>query len=130
LRRDKSGNVLRIEFTVNDVSQLKVFRDVHHKNGTVSKERAQVEKSIYSLIHIIRFGKADTKRYLDFLSKISRLLKRLIVFNLVKRIKHTYKYFLAETGRIIITMFLKLRNLTVIPLFILFEELSPSFNKS
>jgi predicted transcriptional regulator len=201
---NKSGNVLRIELTVNDVSQLKVFRDVHHKDGTVSKERAPMEKSIYSLIHIIRFGKADTKRYLDFLSKmkdnskaisqlseftnrktvnnknykgfnplnekeiqifqalvngaliangftskhlkkylseyfnekwstskISRLLKRLIVFNLVKRMKHTYKYFLTETGRIIITMFLKLRNLTVIPaLSILFEELLPSFNKS
>ena len=196
---NKAGNVLRIELTVNDVTQLKVYRNVHHKNGSVTKEQAQMEKSIYSLFHIIRFGKADTNRYLDFLSKmednskaicklsdftnrktfnnrnyrgfnplneqelvifqvllngaliangftskhlkkylsqyvkeqwttskISRLLKRLIVFNLIKRLKKSYKYFLTETGRIIITMFLKLRNLTVIPtLSTLLNDLRP-----
>jgi len=197
---NKAGNVLRIELTVNKVSELKVYRDVHHKNGTVTKELSQMEKSIYSLPYIIRFGKANTSRYLDFLSKmednsrgiselsdftnrktdnnrnyrgfnplnenellifqalihgaliangftsknlkaylsqifkeqnwttskISRLLKRLIVFNLVKRLKKTYKYFLTEKGRIIITMFLKLRNMTIIPtLNTLLNELSP-----
>jgi hypothetical protein len=201
---NKAGNVLRIELTVNDVTQLRVYRNVHHKDGSVTKEQAQMEKSIYSLVHIIRFGKADTNRYLDFLSKmednskaisqlseftnrktlnnrnyrgfnplneqellifqvllngaliangftskhlkkylsqyvkeqwttskISRLLKRLIVFNLIKRLKKSYKYFLTETGRIIITMFLKLRNLTVIPvLSILLNDLRFSFAKS
>jgi hypothetical protein len=202
---NKAGNVLRIELTVNDVTQLKVFRKVHHKNGSVNKQQAQMEKSIYSLIHIIHFGKADTNRYLDFLSKmednskaisrlseftnrktdnnnrnyrgfnplneqelsifqvllngaliangftskhlkkylsqyvkeqwttskISRLLKRLIVFNLIKRLKKSYKYFLTETGRIIITMFLKLRNMTIIPtLSMLLNNLHPSLVKS
>ncbi len=193
---NKAGNVLRIELTVNDISLLKVNRKVHHKNGSVTKEPAAMKKSIYSLIDIVRFGKADINRYLDFLSKmddnsraiselsgfttkrtennrnykgfnplnenelhifqvllngaliaggfkskhlkqylsqyfkeqwttskISRLLKRLIVFNLIKRVRHSYKYFLTETGRIIITMFCKLKNLTVIPtLSILFND--------
>jgi hypothetical protein len=201
---NKAGNVLRIELTVNDVTQLRVYRKVHHKDGSVTKQQAQMEKSIYSLVHIIRFGKADTARYLDFLSKmednskaicqlsdftnrktfnnrnyrgfnplnenelvifqvllngaliangftskhlkkylsqyvkeqwttskISRLLKRLIVFNLVKRLKKSYKYFLTETGRIIITMFLKLRNLTVIPTLSFFlNDLRPVLVKS
>ncbi len=185
---NKAGNVLRIEITINDVHLLTVNREVHHKNGSVTKEPAVMKKSIYSLIDIIRFGKADINRYLDFLSKmddnsraisqlsefttrktennrnykgfnplnenelhifqvllngaliaggfkskhlkqylfqyfkeqwttskISRLLKRLIVFKLIKRVRHSYKYFLTETGRIIITMFCKLKNLTVIP---------------
>ena len=185
---NKAGNVLRIELTVNDVSLLKVYREVHHKDGSVTKGPAPMEKSIYSLVDIMRFGKADINRYLDFLSKmednsraiselseftnrktennrnykgfnplnenelhtfqvlldgaliaggftskhlrnylfqyfkeqwttsrISRLLKRLIVFNLIKRVRHSYKYFLTEKGRIIITMFLKLKNLTVVP---------------
>ena len=201
---NKAGNVLRIELTVNDVTQLRVYRKVHHKDGSVTKEQAQMEKTIYSLVHIIRFGKADTSRYLDFLSKmednskairqlseftnkknlnnrnyrgfnplneqelmifqvllngaliangftsknlkknlsqyvkeqwttskISRLLKRLIVFKLIKRVKHSYKYFLTETGRIIITMFLKLRNLTVMPtLSIFLNDLRPALVKS
>ncbi len=196
---NKSGNVLRIELTVNDISELKVFREVHHKDGSVTKQQAQMENTIYSLPYLVYFGKADTNRYLDFLtkmedqnkaisqlseftnrktdnnrnyrgfnplnenelsifqvllngalivngftskhlkrylsqyfkeqwtsSKISRLLKRLIVFNLIKRLKKSYKYFLTEKGRIIITMFLKLRNLTVIPsLNFLLNELHP-----
>jgi hypothetical protein len=201
---NKAGNVLRVELTVNDVTQLRVYRKVHHKDGSVTKEQAQMEKTIYSLVHIIRFGKADTSRYLDFLSKmednskairqlseftnrktlnnrnysgfnplnehelvifqvllngaliangftskhlkknlsqyvkeqwttskISRLLKRLIVFNLIKRLKKSYKYFLTETGRIIITMFLKLRSLTIMPtLSALLNDLRPVLVKS
>ena len=185
---NKAGNVLRVEVTINDLHEFTVFRKVHHKDGTVSKEKAVVEKTIYSLIHIIRIAKDCTRRYLDFIakmndnsrgiselseftnrktegnknykgfnplnefehrifqalssgvliaggfrnkhlrkyleeyfdeqwttSKVSRLLKRLIVFNLVKRVKNSYKYYLTEKGRIIITMFLKLKNLTVVP---------------
>ncbi len=203
---NKAGNVLRIELTLNDVSEIKVYRDVHHKDGSNNKELAPMKKSIYSLVHVIRYAKACTSRYLDFLSKmednstsisklseftdrktdkdrnyrgfnplndkellifqallhgalivngfsskylkrylsqifkeqyywttsrVSRLLKRLIVFNLVKRLNKSYKYFLTDTGRIIITMFLKLRNLTVIPtLSALFNDIRPCLIKS
>lgn len=197
---NKSGNVLRIELTINKLNELKVHREVRHKDGSISKEQAAMKKSIYSLEHIIRFGKADTSRYLDFLSKmednsraiselsefterktqnnrnfrgfnplnqrellifqvllngaliangftskylkqylsqnvkeqwttskISRLLRRLIAFNLVKKLKNTYKYFLTEKGRIILTMFLKLKNMTVVPVLnILLNEICPS----
>lgn len=202
---NKAGNVLRIELTINNVSEFKVFRKVNHKDGSVSKQNAAMEKSIYSLIHVVRIGKDCTRRYLDFLSKmddnskaiselseftnrktegnrnykgfnplnenelhifqvllngaliaggftnkhlkkylsqyfkeqwttskVSRLLKRLIVFKLIKRVRHSYKYFLTETGRTIITMFVKLKNLTVIPTISEFmnNDLSPALCKS
>ncbi len=185
---NKAGNVLRVEVTINNLHEFKVIRDVHHRGGSISKEKAVLEKSIYSLIHVVRIGNDVTRRYLDFIaniednsrgiselseftnrktegnknykgfnplnefeyrifqalgsgaliaggfrnkhlkkylktyfhqqwttSKVSRLLKRLIIFKLIKRVKNSYKYYLTEKGRIIVTMFLKLRNLTVVP---------------
>jgi len=67
---NKSGNVLRIEVTFNNVSELKIEREVKQRNGQTVKKLANMKKSIYSMEHIIRFGKAATKRYLDFLSKM------------------------------------------------------------
>lgn len=67
---NKSGNVLRIEITFNNVSELKIEREVKQRNGQTVKKLANMKKSIYSMEHIIRFGKAATKRYLDFLSKM------------------------------------------------------------
>ena len=48
-------------------------------------------------------------------AKVSRLFKRLKVFGLIKKVNRTYKYFLTEKGRLLITLCVKLRNLTVIP---------------
>lgn len=48
-------------------------------------------------------------------SKISRLLKRLRVFGLLKRVAKSYKYFLSDKGRMILSLCVKLRNMTVIP---------------
>ena len=47
--------------------------------------------------------------------KISRLIKRLRVFGLVRRVHKTYKYFLTEKGRMIAVLAVKLRNISVIP---------------
>lgn len=187
---NKAGNVLRIEVMINKVSEFKVMREVRHMDGSLSKEKAALKKSIYSLIDLVRIANDVTRRYLDFIaklednsrgikelteftdrktdgkktykgfnplneleyrifqalssgaliaggfrnkhlkkyleiyfyqqwttSKVSRLLKRLIVFKLIKRVRNSYKYYLTEKGRVIITMFLKLRNLTVVPAF-------------
>lgn len=49
---DKHGIVLRIESTCNDVSAFKVKRNVEHKDGTTTKQKAPMKKSIYSLYQL------------------------------------------------------------------------------
>lgn len=46
---------------------------------------------------------------------VSRSLKRLRVHGLIKKIAHTYKYYLTSLGRKVISLGLKLRELFVIP---------------
>lgn len=47
--------------------------------------------------------------------QISRLLKRLHVHGLIRRIGHTYKYYLSKFGQQVICMGLKLKELVIIP---------------
>lgn len=47
--------------------------------------------------------------------QISRILKRLHVHGLIKKIGHTYKYYLSKFGQQVILMGLKLKELVVIP---------------
>ncbi len=47
--------------------------------------------------------------------QISRLLKRLRVHGLIKRVGRTYKYYLTQFGKHVITTGLKLRELIIIP---------------
>jgi len=186
---NKAGNVLRIEMTINNVSEFKVYREVHQRDGQIVTKLTNMKKSIYSLEHVVRIGNVAINRYLDFLSKmennnqgfaelrqlterktennknykgfnplnkedslifqellngsfiangftnkdiksilskilknqnwntskVSRLFKRLKVFGLIKKVHRTYKYFLTEKGRLLITLCVKLRNLTAIP---------------
>ena len=65
---DKFGKVLRIEITSNDVSQLKVFRDVHKRDGSIVQSIAPVKKSIYSLFDLTSVFKNACNRYLEFIS--------------------------------------------------------------
>jgi len=65
---DKFGSVLRIEVTSNDVSKMKVFREVNHKDGTVTNQWANCAKSIYSLYILTKTFRAVVNRYLEFVS--------------------------------------------------------------
>ena len=67
---DKSGCVLRIETTTNDVSFFKHHRKVEHRQGSATRELAPVKKSIYSLVDLrdILFG--CNRRYLEHLSAL------------------------------------------------------------
>jgi len=65
---DKFGKVLRIEVTSNDVSQLRVFREVQKRDGTTVKTIAPVKKSIYSLFDLTSVFKNACNRYLEFIS--------------------------------------------------------------
>lgn len=187
---NKSGNVLRIEITINNVSEFKIYREVERRDGqTKDKKFAPMKKSIYSLEHIIRIGKAATDRYIDYLSnmednntgvkelrhlterktkhgktykgfnplkqtdskifqilldgalittgfknydlrlrlnehlssenwntaKVSRLIRRLKIFGLLRKVHGTYRYFLTKKARLLFSLAVKLKNLLVIP---------------
>ena len=47
--------------------------------------------------------------------QMSRLLKRLRVHGLIKKVGHTYKYYLTRFGKAVITTGLKLRELVILP---------------
>lgn len=65
---DKFGMVLRIESTVNDISEFRVPREVEHRDGTCSIERAPMKKTIYNLYPLAQLLKDVNQRYLDFIS--------------------------------------------------------------
>jgi hypothetical protein len=63
------------------------------------------------------FRNATVRRHLPGYSgaQVSRLLKRLHVHGLIRKIGHTYKYYLTRSGQQVILTALKLRALVVIP---------------
>ena len=65
---DKFGLALRIETTVNDVSQFRLYREVDQRDGSKVKKMAVMKKNIYSLFPLIRLLKASNHRYLEFIS--------------------------------------------------------------
>ena len=67
---DKSGIVLRIETTANDVSFFKHHRKVEHREGPPTREFAPVKKSIYSLIDLSEILLGCNRRYLAHLSAL------------------------------------------------------------
>ena len=67
---DKFGYVLRIETTVNNVSQFKHSREVQQRDGTVIQKVAPMKKNIYSLYPLGRLLKASNRRYLEFVSSL------------------------------------------------------------
>jgi hypothetical protein len=67
---DKSGIVLRIETTANDVSFFKHHRKVEHCEGPPTREFAPVKKSIHSLIDLREILLGCNRRYLAHLSAL------------------------------------------------------------
>lgn len=65
---DKFGHVLRIESTCNDVSSFRVKREVKHRDGSSTEQKAPLKKSIYSLYQLFTILKAANYRYLEFIS--------------------------------------------------------------
>ena len=48
-------------------------------------------------------------------AQVSRIIKRLHVHGLIRKIAHTYKYYLTKFGKQVVTMGLKLKELVIIP---------------
>jgi hypothetical protein len=67
---DKFGLILRIEVTVNDVSFFKHYRQVQHRDGSVTTTWAPMKKSIYSLPPLQETLLAANQRYLKFISEV------------------------------------------------------------
>jgi hypothetical protein len=65
---DKASKVLRIETTVNNITEFKVYRNVLKQTGQKVKEFASMKKSIYSLHDLIKHCQHSNARYLDFIS--------------------------------------------------------------
>jgi hypothetical protein len=63
------------------------------------------------------FRNSSLRRVLPHYSgpQLSRLLKRLHVHGLIKKVGHTYKYYLTHAGQQVVVTALKLRELVVIP---------------
>ena len=58
-------SVLRIETTINDPREFKIYATVHHHNGTDSKEWKPMGKSISNLYRYAEVAKACNQRFLD-----------------------------------------------------------------
>ena len=58
-------SVLRIETTINNPREFKVYATVHHNNGTESKEWKPMGKSISNLYRYAEVSKACNHRFID-----------------------------------------------------------------
>lgn len=180
---DKFGTILRIETTVNSVTDFQHFRQIDKKDGTKATGIAKMKKNIYSLYALGQVLKGSNSRYLEFISafedntqgnknllklsepvysadrsskgfnffnqfdlkllhiisrgeflingirnkdiriffkelspsSISRILKRLLLHNIIKRAHKSYKYYLTTLGKAIIATALKLKEFLIIP---------------
>jgi len=61
---------LRIEMTINNPREFKVFKDINHQDGTVSKQWVPMGKSISNLYRYAEVSKAANRRFLDSLQNI------------------------------------------------------------
>ena len=61
---------LRVEMTINDPKEFKVYKDVHHENGTTSKRWVPMGKSIANLYQYAEISKAANKRFLNSMQNI------------------------------------------------------------
>lgn len=61
---------LRVEMTINDPREFKVYKDVHHRDGTVSRRWVPMGKSISNLYRYAEVSKAANRRFLDSLHDI------------------------------------------------------------
>ena len=63
-------SVLRIETTINDPREFKVYATVHRRNGTESEEWKPMGKSISNLYRYAEVSKSCSRRFLDAMINI------------------------------------------------------------
>ena len=181
---DKASKVLRVETTVNDIGEFKIFRDVLTQSGQYVNKFANMKKSIYSLYDLTKLCLSSNSRYLDFISsfedisegkknlwkiskketqnnrsykefnffseadaeilralmaaefningfrnknlreilknkfnsaQMTRIIKRLHIFGLIKKVKNTFKYYTTKFGKKVIAAGLIIKEFNIIP---------------
>jgi len=104
---------------LNQLTQTRV--DNHHRYkgfNLLSEEDASVLRLLlHGEFTISGFTNKVLRQWLPECTSahISRLLKRLRVFQLIRKVGQRYKYYLTDLGRSVATMVLKLRELHIIP---------------
>ncbi len=105
--------------TLNHLTQTLVEGQHRYKGFTLLSEE---DTSLFRLLlhgefAISGFSNKALRQFLpdQTSAQVSRLLKRLRVFKLIKKVGQRYKYYLSDFGRQVATMVLKLRELHVIP---------------
>ena len=69
-RYDKLGLLLRIETVINHPGEFKVFRECHHRDGSVSKGWYAMCKGVGNLHHYQSHALACNRRYLQALAAV------------------------------------------------------------
>lgn len=113
---------------INQLTERKTENNKHYKgfNPFNSQDNTIFQELLNGLFISSGFRNKDLKSALSkklpsvagtpwTTSKICRLLKRLRVFGLVKRVAKSYKYFLTQKGRMILSLCVRLRATTAIP---------------
>ena len=67
---DKS-NSLRIEVTINDPKDFKIYKEVESKDGTTTKKWVPMGKSIANLYRYAEISKNIINRYIEALPEIN-----------------------------------------------------------
>ncbi len=80
-------NCLRIEMTINDPKEFKVYKEVHHKDGTASMQWVPMGKSIANLYRYAEISKTANKRFLDSMCHVipQKAWKRKSIMSVRKR---------------------------------------------
>lgn len=87
-------NCLRIEMTINDPREFKVYREVRHRDGSTSKRWVPMGKSISNLYRYAEISRAANKRFLDSMCNVipQRSIEKEISGICTKKIVRGRKY--------------------------------------
>lgn len=61
---------LRVEMTINDPKEFKIYKDVNHRDGSTSKRWVPMGKSISNLYRYAEISRAANRRFLDSMCNI------------------------------------------------------------
>ena len=83
---DKASKVLRVETTVNDIGEFKVYREVLTRSGQSVKKFASMKKSIYSLHDLTKQCQSSNARYKERKTFGKYPRKKLIIIAPIKNL--------------------------------------------
>ena len=64
------ANCLRVELTINNPKEFKIYKEVHHRNGETSKQWIAMGKSLSNMYRYAQIGKECNKRLIDAMENI------------------------------------------------------------